>query len=71
MLARIISVADTFDAMTTSRPYQKAMKSDYVVSRIKTFAGTRYDTRVTDALEQALATHDLEVVGEAARMAVV
>jgi HD-GYP domain-containing protein (c-di-GMP phosphodiesterase class II) len=70
MLARIISVADTFDAMTTTRPYQKAMRSDYVVSRIKTFAGSRYDTRVTDALEQALSSHDLEVVGEAARQAV-
>lgn len=70
MLARIISVADTFDAMTTTRPYQKAMRSDYVVSRIKTFAGTRYDARVIDALEKALAGHDLEVVGEAARQAV-
>jgi HD-GYP domain-containing protein (c-di-GMP phosphodiesterase class II) len=70
LLARIISVADTFDAMTTTRPYQKAMKSDYVVSRIKTFSGTRYDTRVTDALEQALSSRDLEVVGEAARQAV-
>jgi hypothetical protein len=46
------------------------MKSDYVVSRIKTFSGTRYDTRVTDALEQALSSRDLEVVGEAARQAV-
>ncbi len=70
MLARIISVADTFDAMTTTRPYQKAMKSDYVVKRIKTFAGSRYDARVIDALEQALVRHDLEVVGEAARQAV-
>jgi HD-GYP domain-containing protein (c-di-GMP phosphodiesterase class II) len=70
MLARIISVADTFDAMTTTRPYQKAMRSDYVVSRIRTFAGSRYDTRVTEALEQALSSRDLEVVGEAARQAV-
>ncbi len=69
MLARIISVADTFDAMTTTRPYQKAMKSDYVVSRIKTFAGTRYDTTVTKALEEALLKNDLEVIGEAARTA--
>lgn len=69
MLARIISVADTFDAMTTTRPYQKAMRSDYVVSRIKTFAGTRYDTHVIEALEQALVTNDLEVIGEAARVA--
>jgi len=71
MLARIISVADTFDAMTTTRPYQKAMRSDYVVTRIKTFAGSRYDGRVVDALEAALTGHDLEVVGEAARQAVV
>ena len=69
MLARIISVADTFDAMTTTRPYQKAMRSDYVVSRIKTFAGTRYDTSVIEALEEALLKNDLEVIGEAARMA--
>jgi len=71
MLARIISVADTFDAMTTTRPYQKAMRSDYVVTRIKTFAGSRYDGRVVDALEAALSSHDLEGVGEAARQAVV
>jgi HD-GYP domain-containing protein (c-di-GMP phosphodiesterase class II) len=69
MLARIISVADTFDAMTTTRPYQKAMRSDYVVSRIKTFAGTRYDTSVIEALEEALLKNDLEVIGEAARTA--
>lgn len=71
MLARIISVADTFDAMTTTRPYQKAMNSDYVVSRIRTFAGTRYDARVIDALDRALESRELEVVGEAARLAVV
>ena len=45
MLARIIAVADTFDAMTTTRPYQKAMKLDYVVSRIRSFSGTRFDSR--------------------------
>jgi hypothetical protein len=47
------------------------MNSDYVVSRIRTFAGTRYDARVIEALERALENHDLEVVGEAARLAVV
>ncbi len=70
MLARIISVADTFDAMTTTRPYQKAMQLDYVVSRIQAFAGSRYDARVIDALVQAFEKKDLDVVGEAARMAV-
>jgi HD-GYP domain-containing protein (c-di-GMP phosphodiesterase class II) len=53
MQARIVSVADTFDAMTTDRPYQKAMELDDALSRIKTFVGTRYDERVVDALVEA------------------
>lgn len=70
LLARIVTVADTFDAMTTTRPYQKAMALEYVVSRIQSFSGTRFDPDVVVALEKAFATRDLEVVGEAARMAV-
>jgi HD-GYP domain-containing protein (c-di-GMP phosphodiesterase class II) len=53
MMARIVSVADTFDAMTTDRPYQKAMKFDEAVERIKTFVGTRYDDRVVASLVAA------------------
>jgi HD-GYP domain-containing protein (c-di-GMP phosphodiesterase class II) len=51
--ARIVSVADTFDAMTTDRPYQQAMKFDAAVARIKQFVGTRYDERVVAALVEA------------------
>ena len=50
MQARIISVADTFDAMTTDRPYQKGMKVEEAVTLIKSFIGTRYDGRVVAAL---------------------
>jgi HD-GYP domain-containing protein (c-di-GMP phosphodiesterase class II) len=50
MQARIVSVADTFDAMTTDRPYQRAMKFDDALSRIKSFIGTRYDERVVASL---------------------
>jgi HD-GYP domain-containing protein (c-di-GMP phosphodiesterase class II) len=53
MQARIVSVADTFDAMTTDRPYQKAMTLDAALERIKTFVGTRYDAVVVDALVEA------------------
>ena len=53
LLARIVSVADTFDAMTTTRPYQKAMEITYVVNRIQSLAGTRFDRRVTDVLLKA------------------
>ncbi len=49
MQARIVTVADTFDAMTTTRPYQKAMEIGYVVERIKSFSGVRYDPVVVQA----------------------
>jgi HD-GYP domain-containing protein (c-di-GMP phosphodiesterase class II) len=68
-IARIVSVADTFDAMTTTRPYQKAMKTDFVVSRIRSFASTRFDPAVVDALLKSYENRELEVVGEAARLA--
>ena len=51
--ARIVTVADTFDAMTTTRPYQQAMETRYVVERIKQFAGARYDPVVVEAFVRA------------------
>ncbi len=53
LMARIVSVADTFDAMTTDRPYQKAMEFQAAVDRIKSFVGTRYDERVVAAFVAA------------------
>ncbi|MGH9363988.1 MAG: HD domain-containing phosphohydrolase [Thermoanaerobaculia bacterium] len=47
--ARIVTVADTFDAMTTTRPYQLAMEIQFVVDRIRQFAPSRFDPRVVAA----------------------
>jgi HD-GYP domain-containing protein (c-di-GMP phosphodiesterase class II) len=55
MQARIVSVADTFDAMTIDRPYSKAMTLEQAIERIRSFIGTRYDVRVVEALAQAVA----------------
>jgi HD-GYP domain-containing protein (c-di-GMP phosphodiesterase class II) len=49
MQARVVSVADTFDAMTTERPYQAAMELEAALTRLKSFVGTRYDARVVAA----------------------
>ena len=49
MQARVVSVADTFDAMTTERPYQRAMDLETALTRLKSFIGTRYDARVVAA----------------------
>lgn len=56
LMARIVSVADCFDAMTTNRPYQRAMTFEVAIERINTFIGTRYDERVVRALEEAIRT---------------
>ena len=48
--AKIVSVADTFDAMTIDRPYQKGMLLPNALERIQSFVGTRYDPNVVAAL---------------------
>jgi putative nucleotidyltransferase with HDIG domain len=50
MMARVIAVADSFDAMTSARPYQAAMDPQYVLEVLNRLAGTRHDPRVVDAL---------------------
>lgn len=59
MVARIIGVSDTFDAMTTDRPYQEAMTLDYVLAKMRSLAGTRYDPLVIDAFMAAVEAGDI------------
>jgi HD-GYP domain-containing protein (c-di-GMP phosphodiesterase class II) len=60
-MARIVSVADSFDAMTTPRPYQAAMNADYVLDILRRLSGTRYDPVVVIALSELVKTGALEV----------
>jgi putative nucleotidyltransferase with HDIG domain len=46
--ARIFSVADTFDAMTSERPYRKALPYERVKTEISQCSGTQFDPRVVD-----------------------
>ncbi|HEY0590336.1 MAG TPA: HD domain-containing phosphohydrolase [Thermoanaerobaculia bacterium] len=59
--ARIVAIADTFDAMTTNRPYQKAMQIDYVVQKINSLAHSRFDPRVVAAFEKAVRAGDIQI----------
>ncbi|MGI8494585.1 MAG: HD-GYP domain-containing protein, partial [Pyrinomonadaceae bacterium] len=61
--AKIISVADTFDAMTTDRPYQKGMNLNDAINRIKSFVGTRYDGKVVEALVYACQDGEIRAAG--------
>jgi HD-GYP domain-containing protein (c-di-GMP phosphodiesterase class II) len=54
LMARIIGVADTLDAMTTNRPYQNAMDLDFALARIKSLGGTKFDVVIVNALESTI-----------------
>ena len=51
--AKIVSVADTFDAMTIDRPYSKGMELGPALERLRSFVGTRYQSEVVEALVEA------------------
>lgn len=61
LMARIIAVADSFDAMTTPRPYQAAMNPEYVLEVMKRLSPTRYDSSVVEALSALVRSGALEV----------
>ena len=54
LMARIISVADTLDAITTNRPYQSAMDLEFAMNRVRDLTGSKFDNAVVDALERAV-----------------
>jgi putative nucleotidyltransferase with HDIG domain len=51
--ARIVAVADAFDAMTTNRPYQKAMPFDKAIERLLELSERVYDRKVVIAFAEA------------------
>ncbi|OFV99922.1 MAG: hypothetical protein A3F68_10165 [Acidobacteria bacterium RIFCSPLOWO2_12_FULL_54_10] len=53
LMARIIAVADTFDAMTTHRPYQSAMEPPVAIDYIISLSDKKFDGDVSRALQAA------------------
>jgi HD-GYP domain-containing protein (c-di-GMP phosphodiesterase class II) len=51
--ARIILIADTFDAMTTTRPYRKGLAFEIAYKELKTFAGRQFDEQLVKVFLQA------------------
>ncbi|MFH1848436.1 MAG: HD-GYP domain-containing protein [Candidatus Omnitrophota bacterium] len=49
LLARVISVADAFDAITTTRPYRTKKSIETAVDEVKHYAGRQFDPDIVDA----------------------
>ena len=54
MECRILSIADAFDAMTSDRPYRKAMSASVAMQELRRFAGRQFDPSLLDPFEQLL-----------------
>jgi putative nucleotidyltransferase with HDIG domain len=52
--ARIVHVADAFDAMTSARAYRPAKSPTFAVGELQRFSGTQFDPAAVDALVAAL-----------------
>ena len=53
LIAKIVSVSDTYDAMTTDRPYRKALTKKAAVQEVKRCAGSQFDRKVVEAFLKA------------------
>jgi HD-GYP domain-containing protein (c-di-GMP phosphodiesterase class II) len=53
LLARIIAVADTYDAMTSDRPYRRALHADFAYEEIVRNRGTQFCEKVVDGFVRA------------------
>jgi putative nucleotidyltransferase with HDIG domain len=69
LLARIVAVADTFDAITTTRPYQQAAQLQYAVETITKLTGSRFDAKIVTAFLRAVEAGDVRGPAGPARRA--
>ncbi len=61
LLARVIAVADTFDALTTNRPYQQAHTQEQALQIIKNLSGKRLDPEAVSALLAVCARGEIRI----------
>lgn len=60
LMARIVSVADAFDAITSTRSYQPALPVEYATREIRIHSGTQFDPEVVEAFLTVEASGILE-----------
>lgn len=60
-LARVIAVVDSFDAMTSDRPYRKALTVDEALARLREGAGSQWDPAVVEVFVRAVRDKKLQV----------
>jgi putative two-component system response regulator len=59
--ARVLAVADAYDAMTSDRPYRSALSNEEAISEIKQFIGTQFDPGIARAFLKIKSTNNSPV----------
>jgi putative two-component system response regulator len=71
--ARIVAIADAFDAMSCDRPYRRALRRDVVLAEFKRFAGVQFDPNLskefTAIIESSAEDADVTLLAEACNAA--
>jgi putative nucleotidyltransferase with HDIG domain len=63
LAARVLRVADAFDAMTSDRPYRRALSADEALGELRLQAGSQFDARCVELLAEHLAAAESDVRG--------
>jgi HD-GYP domain-containing protein (c-di-GMP phosphodiesterase class II) len=61
LMARIISVADVYDAMTSDRAYRKALPHEATLAEIRRCSGSQFDPTVTSEFVETIEKHRREL----------
>lgn len=59
LYAAIIAVADAFDAMTSARPYKRALSHEEALQELALFAGRQFNPRLVEVLHQVIESSSL------------
>lgn len=54
--ARVIAIADAFDAMTSDRPYRKGMPAGEAIKIMESFTGSQFDPHILEAFKRVFST---------------
>lgn len=60
LIAQIIAVADTYDAMTTDRPYRKGLSKEVAIAELQKWAGIQFSPVVVEAFVKIMSEEDQE-----------
>ncbi len=60
--ARIVAVADSFDAMTTRRPYREELTPEQAFSEVVSYSGIQYDPLIVEAFQHAWETEKIKEI---------